>query len=299
MDQFAAIRLFLRVVETGSLTRAAAQLGMPKSSASKLLSELEGHLGVKLLSRSTRVVKLTGEGSEYYQQVSPILLRLSEVDAEVRERGSGLRGRVRVDVHSSMANAHLIPLLGEFRALHPHIQLMVGVSDRPISLVEEAADCVIRLGKIADASLIARVIFEDRLITCASPAYLSRKGTPADPPALKTGHELVGYFSALTGERVPLVFRRGDALYEFETADVMSNDSTGHLSMILAGLGVGQAYGSTVRAHLEQGVLVPVLRDWETHTAPVSVLYPQARKRNKRVRVFIDWLVERLARELA
>ncbi len=129
MDHFSAIRLFARIVETGSLTRAAIHLGLPKSTASKQLAELERHLGVRLLNRSTRAVNLTAEGTEYYREVSELLGRLGEVESELRERGSSPRGRIRLDIPSSMANSLLIPLLGEFRSLYPDIQLRVGISD--------------------------------------------------------------------------------------------------------------------------------------------------------------------------
>lgn len=297
MDQFSAIRVFIRTVDTGSLTRAASHLGIPKSTASKLLAELEAHLGVKLLNRSTRAIKLTDEGSAYYRQVSAIMLRLGEADAELRESGAGPRGRIRLDAPSSLANAILIPVLGEFRALYPDIELVVGIGDRPISLIEEAADCVIRFGSQTDASLIARVIYEDRLVTCASPRYLARKGMPAAPRDLADRHDLVGYFSALTGQAAPLVFRRGDEMHQLDGFGMLSNDSAGHLTMILSSLGIGQVYRSTIRAHLAAGLLVPLLGDWETGTAPVSILYPPSRRSNKRVRLFIDWLGERLVRE--
>lgn len=297
MDQFAAIRVFLRIVEAGSLTRAAIQLDLPKSTTSKLLAELEQHLGVKLLQRSTRAWKLTAEGAAYYRQVGPLMQQLSDADGELTARGASPRGAVRVDVHSGMANSILIPLLHEFRTLHPEIELVVGISDRPISLIEEAADCAIRLGRLPDASLIARVIYDDHLVTCASPEYLRVRGTPEHPEALPDRHQFVGYFSALSGQTSPLVFRRGQSVYQFDHAQIRSNDSTGHLNMVLAGLGIGQCYESTARAHLQRGALVPILDDWTAGSAPVSVVYPPTRKLNRRVRAFIDWIVERLAQE--
>ncbi|MFJ1299038.1 LysR family transcriptional regulator [Pseudomonadota bacterium AL_CKDN230030165-1A_HGKHYDSX7] len=294
MDQIAALKLFVRIVETGSLSRGAAQVGMPKSSASKLLAQLERHLGVPLIGRSTRVSQLTKEGAEYYRDVTELLARLGSIDAELGARGSSLRGRLRIDVPSSLANAVLIPILGEFRALYPDIQLLVGVGDRPISLIEEAADCVIRVGELPDASFIARVLFEDTLVTCASPDYLARRGSPETPQALAADHDLVGYFSARTGEPVPLVFRQGDEIRRIDTMRLLSNDSTGQVSMLLAGLGIGQAYGLAIREPLAQGRLVRVLAGWQTASVPVSLVYPAAAKQNKRARVFIDWALERL-----
>lgn len=294
MDQFAAIRVFLRTVEAGSLTRAAAALGMPKSTASKLLSQLETHLGTKLLQRSTRALALTAEGSEYYERAGSLLAGLHDIDADLRQRGGGLSGRIRIDLHSAMANTLLIPALGQFRDRYPGIQVAVGVSDRPVSLIGEGVDCVVRLGRLSDTSLIARTIYEDRLITCASPAYLERHPTATDPRQLLEHHALVGYFSAATGEAKPMVFEKDGKRIEIGAAHVTANDSTGHVNMILNGLGVGQTYASTVKPHLNSGALVRVLDDWTNGSEPISVLYPPAKRLNARVRAFIDWLIEHL-----
>jgi len=140
-------------------------------TASKLLSQLERNFGATLIRRSTRASHPTKEGSDYYHEVCQLMARLSDLDASIKDNATIPKGRIRVDFHSAMANSILIPILGGFRSLYPEIQLVLGISDRPISLIEEAADCVIRLGRLPDASLIAKVLFEDRLITCASPAF--------------------------------------------------------------------------------------------------------------------------------
>lgn len=295
MDHFSAIRVFIRVVETSSITRAAAHLSMPKSTASKLLAELEVALGVRLLNRTTRAISMTDEGSRYYREVAPLLSRLSDVEAELKNDGSLPRGPLRVDVHSAMAHSVLIPILGEFRALYPGIQLVLGISDRPISLVEEAADCVIRLGRLTEASVVARLLYEDRLVTCASPEYLAKRGVPSTPDDLERHHELVGYFSAASGAAQPFVLQRADLLRQLDHMHILTNDSTGQLGMLLAGFGVGQVYETTARSHLESGRLVPVLREWAAPSAPVSIVYPPAKRNNQRVRLFVDWIVKRLA----
>lgn len=295
MDHFSAVRVFIRVVETGSITRAAAHLDMPKSTASKLLAELEKHLGARLVNRTTRAVSLSDEGQRYYREVAPLMARLGNVEAELKDSGAAPRGPLRVDVHSAMANSVLIPMLGEFRALYPEIQLMLGISDRPISLVEEAADCVIRLGRLPDASLVARVIFEDRMVTCASPSYLARRGVPQSPDDLLEQHDLVGYFSAANGAAQPISLRRGDEVRQLDRTHLMTNDSTGQLGMLLAGLGIGQLYETTAHSLLLSGALVPVLEDWEAPTSPVSIVYPPAKRNNQRMRLFLEWIVERFS----
>jgi LysR family transcriptional regulator, regulator for bpeEF and oprC len=297
MDQFAAIRAFMRIVETGSLTKAASTLGMPKSTVSKLLANLEVHLGTKLLLRSTRSVSLTTEGAAYYEQVGQVMANLQDADLSVRANSESPKGRVRVDVPSSLANTLVIPALKEFRARYPDIHLAIGISDRPVALIEEAVDCVLRVGRLPDTSLIARTIYEDRLVTCASPDYLSERGTPETPQDLQKGHDIVGYFSALTGEARPLLFRKGDEEFEIGGAGILSNDSTGQRSMIVSGLGIGQVFRSTVISHIETGVLVKILDDWTDHKAPISILYPASKKLTLRVRLFIDWLTDHLRRK--
>lgn len=291
MDRFNAVRVFVRTVEAGSLTRAASTLDMPKSTASKFLADLEADLGTSLIQRSTRSLSLTAEGEEYYELVAPLISRFQDADDALRNRGHRLSGRVRVDVHSAMANMVLIPALNEFQALYPDIQLAVGINDRPVSLVEEGVDCVVRVGKLHDSSLIARKIYDDKIITCATAAYLKARGVPSVPADLTHGHRLIGYFSALTGESRPLVFEKEGERVEIRQVNLLANESTGQVNMIRNGLGIGQTFYSTVRSHLDSGELITVLDDWANLSEPVSVLYPPSRRLNRRTRAFIDWFM--------
>ncbi|MFK3774437.1 LysR family transcriptional regulator [Pseudomonas sp. NPDC089406] len=294
MDHLTAIRTFQRIVETRSFTRAAAHLGMPRSSVSKALQELEEHLGTKLLQRTTRTIALTTEGSEYYRKVTQLVARLDEAEAELRDMGAASRGRLRIDLHSSLAQLLLIPVLKEFRARHPHIQVALGVSDRPVNLIEEGVDCVIRAGQLADSSLVAKRLFTDRLVTCASPDYLMHHGTPLTPADLER-HQIVGYFSASNGEVWPLRFRKRGGEHLISRFDVATNDSASHINMIMSGTGIGQTFASVAARLFESGVLVPILEKHTCATIPISVIYPSNKQLNARVRVFVDWIVERLA----
>ncbi|GLO12358.1 LysR family transcriptional regulator [Pseudomonas putida] len=294
MDHLTSIRAFQRIVETRSFTKAAAHLGMPRSSVSKALQELEQHLGTKLLQRTTRAVTLTMEGAEYYRKVSQLVARLDEAEINLRDMGAASRGRLRVDMHSSLAQFILIPLLSEFRGRHPQIQLALGISDRPVNLIEEGVDCVIRAGQLADSSLVAKTLFKDKLVTCASPGYLEQYGIPATPSDLDN-HLLVGYFSASNGEVWPLRFRKRGGEHLISRYDVAANDSASQISMLVNGLGIGQTH-ATVAAHLfETGALVPILEDHTNANIPISVIYPPNKQLNARVRLFVDWIVERLS----
>ena len=295
MDHLLAIRTFQRIVETRSFTKAAAHLGLPRSTVSKNLKELEEHLGTKLIQRTTRSVALTTEGAEYYRRISKLVTKLDETEGAMRDMGSAANGRLRIDLHSSLANFVLMPVLEEFRERYPHIQLALGVGDRPVNLIEEGVDCAIRAGELADSSLIARTLYKDRLITCASPGYLEQHGVPKNLSDLENGHNIVGYFSAATGEAWPLRFRsRGDDK-QFVAFDIAANDSAALISMLVYGMGIGQTHASVARRFIESGELVPVLEDVTHRQIPVSIIYPPTKQLNARLRILIDWMVDRFS----
>lgn len=297
MDHLLSIRAFQRIAETGSFTLAATHLGIPRSTISKALLELEAHLGTKLLQRTTRTVALTVEGAEYYRRMQSVTASLDEADEALRGMGAAVKGRLRIDVYSSFANHVLIPALGYFHAEFPDVQLALGISDRPVNLVEQGVDCVIRSGALPDSSMTAKTIFKDRFVTCASPAYLERHGRPATPEELAQKHQMVGYFGAATSAIWPLRLKKKSVEHAFTRFDFYSNDSAGQIGMIRSGLGVGQTHALVVADLLKSGELVPVLEDWNSETAPISVLYPSARRMNQRARVFVDWLAGYLRRE--
>ncbi|HWJ93585.1 MAG TPA: LysR substrate-binding domain-containing protein, partial [Telluria sp.] len=209
MDQLVAIRAFARVVEAGSFSRAAETLDMPNATLSKLVQELEAHVGVKLLQRTTRRVTVTTEGREYYEKTARVLTDLEEIDSAFNDSRGKPRGRLRIDIGSSTASDVLVPALPDFMARYPDIRIELGVSDRSVDLIGDNVDCVIRGGALTDSSLVARSIGQARMVTCATPAYLKQFGVPADPDELKNGHKLVSYVSTQTGRAMPFRFERG------------------------------------------------------------------------------------------
>ncbi|AZI88303.1 LysR family transcriptional regulator [Kosakonia sp. CCTCC M2018092] len=295
MDHLLAIRTFQRIVETRSFTKAAAHLSLPRSTVSKNLKALEAHLGTKLIQRTTRSIALTTEGAEYYRRISKLVTQLDETEGAMRDIGAAAKGRLRIDLHSSLANFVLMPVLEEFRERYPHIQLALGIGDRPVNLIEEGVDCAIRAGELADSSLIARTLYKDRLITCASPGYLEQCGVPKNLSDLENGHNIVGYFSAATGEAWPLRFRTRGEDKQLGAFDISANDSAALISMLVHGMGIGQTHASVARRFIESGELVPVLEELTHRQFPVSIIYPPARQLNARVRIFIDWMVARFS----
>lgn len=295
MDHLLAIRTFQRIVETRSFTKAAAHLSLPRSTVSKNLKALEEHLGTKLIQRTTRSIALTTEGAEYYRRISKLVTKLDETESAMRDIGAAAKGRLRIDLHSSLANFVLMPVLEEFRERYPHIQLALGIGDRPVNLIEEGVDCAIRAGELADSSLIARTLYKDRLITCASPGYLEQYGMPKNLSDLENGHRIVGYFSAATGEAWPLRFRNRGEDKQLAAFDISANDSAALISMLVHGMGIGQTHASVARRFIESGELVPVLEELTHRQFPVSIIYHPTRQLNTRVRIFIDWMVARFS----
>lgn len=293
MDQLLAIRTFVRIADAGSFSRAADQLGLPRSTASKLIQDLEDTLGTKLLQRTTRQATVTPEGAAYYERALHLLSDLDDMNGIARGARAQPRGRLRVDIGSSLANLALLPALPGFQSRYPDIELRLGVSDRPADMISEGIDCVIRGGALTESSLVARKLCELDMLVCAHRSYVERHGLPTHPSELLAGHRLVGYFSSLTGKSFPLRFERPDEVVEVPTdGSVAVNESTAHLTALLAGLGIGLNFRFQVQPYLDRGELVQVLPDWRQASMPLYVMYPQNRHMNAKARVFVDWVAE-------
>ncbi|MBV7537229.1 LysR family transcriptional regulator [Duganella sp. sic0402] len=299
MNQLLAIRAFARVVEAGSFTRAADSLDMPNASLSKLVQELEAHLGVRLLQRTTRRVTVTPEGQHYYEKTALILRTLEDVDSSFNIAQSKPRGHLRIDVGGSTARDVLIPALPEFLARYPDIRIDLGVSDRSVDMISDNVDCVIRGGPLDNSSLIARPIGQAAMVTCATPAYLKQYGVPAYPEELKNGHRLVAYVLAQSNRAVPLRFFHGGEKTEIKVEHrVGVNESNGHMAAGLAGLGIIQTFAYAAAPALKDGTLVEILKKWRPQPYPFHVVYPQNRHVSHRLRVFTDWLLESFPQRL-
>ncbi|HEY0230130.1 MAG TPA: LysR family transcriptional regulator [Dokdonella sp.] len=296
MDHFLAIRVFARVVESGSFTKAAGSLRMPKATVTKLVQSLEAHLRVKLLLRTTRRVSVTVDGAAYYERTRHLLGELEDIEATLGNAQASPRGQLRIDTGGSVASGILIPALPAFRLRYPEIRLELGVTDRTIDLVSENVDCVIR-STANDPLLATRRVGSLRWTTCATPAYLQRHGVPLHPRDLENGrHEVVGYFSALSGRTQPLRFVRGEETIEIKLrGSVAVNESNAHAATALAGLGLVQTLDFMARPHILSGQLISVLDDWQPAPQPVYVVYLPNRHLSAKLRVFVDWTAELFA----
>ena len=296
MDQLGAMRAFARVVEVGSFTRAAELLDMPKATLTKLIQGLEGHLRTQLLHRTTRRVNVTPDGAAYYERTMRLLADLDELDGSMTQSQTTPSGKLRVDVSAAVARLCIIPALGTFQKRYPDIRIDLGVTDRPVDLIAENVDCVIRAGPLTDQSLIARRIAELEFITCASPDYIERRGEPQHPRDLESTHFVVGYFSTRTGRPYPLSFNLGGEGLEFPGRSLIAvNDGNAYVAAGVAGLGVVQAPRFMMRHEMATGALRPVLSEWTTESLPLYVVYPPNTHLSNRLRVFVDWIADLFA----
>ena len=293
MDYFTAVKTFARVVETGSFAKAADSLEVPRNTVTKLVQSLEAHLRVKLLNRTTRRVSTTNDGAAYYERMSRILEEWQEVESELTSAQSKPRGRLRVDMGATLASLLVIPALPAFQARYPDLQLDIGVSDRPVDLVSDRVDCVVRAGRVSDPSLIARHIGDLPFITCASPDYLRNRKLPEHPADLEHNHTLIRYFYAGSSRQVPIVLNCGDGQATVRGRYFVSvNDTNALLAAGLAGLGVLHVPAFIVQPHVAAGNLVSLLDNWTADPVPISIVYSANRHLSARVRVFVDWMVE-------
>ncbi|WP_295849834.1 LysR family transcriptional regulator [uncultured Xylophilus sp.] len=297
MDQIQAMRAFVRVVESGTFTKAADSLALPKASVTKQIQALESRLRVKLLNRTTRRVTVTADGAAYYERTSRLLSDLDDIEASMTNAQADPRGRLRVDVGSSVASLLIVPALAGFHARYPDIQLDLGVGDRPVDLIGDNVDCVIRGGELTEQFLVARRIGTLPFVTVASPAYLQRHGTPQHPQELDDGgHRTVNYFSSRTGRPFPHVFQCGDEQVELSGRYQLAvNESNAHTAAVLSGLGVTQSTTFIAAPHLASGALVQILPDWHRPPLPVHVVYPPNRHLSAKVRAFVEWAAELFA----
>ena len=289
MDRFDAMRVFTRVVERRSFTLAAEDLGLPRSTVTDAVKQLEARLGVRLLQRTTRHVSPTLDGEAYHRRCLALIADVE--DAEAAFGGAKPKGLLRVDVHGTLARHFVLPRLPDFLAEYPDIQFYMSEGDRLVDLIREGIDCVLRVGDLQDSDMVARRVAVLAEVTCAAPAYIERFGMPADISAL-TNHRMVGFHSSATRALLPLEFMIDGVVRNVRLpATVAVNGAESLVAAARLGLGLIQVPRYHVESDLEQGTLVPVLPDFPPSPTPVSLLYPPNRQLSSRVRVFIDWLV--------
>lgn len=295
MDKLQAMEVFVQVVDTGSFTRAAENLQMPKATVSTLVRNLETTLTVKLLNRTTRQISVTADGAAYYERCLTILADVRDAEESLSASRASPSGRLRVDVSTGFARHLLIPALPGFFARYPDIDLELGCSDRPVDLIEEGVDCAVRGGELSDSTLIARRVGALDFVTVATPSYIALHGRPAHPDELRR-HQCLKYFSAKTGKVYDWDFARdGQRILMRVPGRVAVNDSNAYLVATLAGMGVAQLASFIAQPYLASGRLERLLDEWRVDALPVHVVYPQNRHLSAKVRAFVEWIAELFA----
>jgi DNA-binding transcriptional LysR family regulator len=293
MDRFEAMRVFTRVVERRSFTLTAQDLGLPRSTVTDAIKQLEARLGVRLLQRTTRHVSPTLDGEAYYRRCISLMADLD--DAESAFAGAKPKGLLRVDVQGTLARHFIVPNLPAFFAEYPEIEVSMSEGERWIDLIREGVDCVLRFGNLPDSDLVARRVVILERFTCAAPDYLERFGTPVNLESLE-GHRMIGLRSLSTGNVRPLEFVVAGTTRNVTLPSPMSVTGTeSYLATARLGLGLVQIPRFHGEDDLQRGTLVPVLTDSPPPSAPVSLLYPRNRPLSARVRVFLDWAAREFA----
>lgn len=283
------LRVFLKVAELGSFTRAAELLGMPKARASLRVQALEVELGVRLLQRTTRAVRPTRDGEELVPRAKQLVIDADELGA-MFQGSRALRGLVRLDLPITLACDHLIPRLPELLAAHPQLELQLSTTDRRVDLVREGFDCVLSVGRLAASALTAQRLGALSMVSCASPAYLKKLGTPRTIAEL-AGHLLVHYSIRMGADPPTFEYRDGDGYALAPMRSVITvNSADAYRTACLAGLGIIQAPRIGVRRHLEDGSLIEILPELPSEPMPVSLVHSHGRSVPRRVRVVMTWL---------
>lgn len=294
MDRFNAMLVFTRIVELGGFARAADSLKLPRASVTVMIKQLEAHLGVQLLHRTTRQVSPTLDGAAYYQRCVSLLADLEEAEGVFRSRQP--KGTLRVEMPAAVGRLVVLPALPEFTDRYPQIELEIGLNDRPVDLIRDGVDCVVRAGLTVDDSLVARPLVQMDQVTCASPAYLQAHGVPHSLDDL-SGHQVVEYFSSVSGKRYGLEFQADDGVRLLDLPKRLAvNSAEGYLAACVAGYGLVQTPHYHAAQLLREGRLQEVLSDCLAPRLALTALYPQHRQLSPRLRVFVDWLVDLCAR---
>ncbi len=297
MDRIDLFRTFARVVECSSFTRAADTLGVPRSSVSAAIIELEGRVGARLLHRTTRKVSPTQDGTAFYERCLRVIADVEETEELFRQSTVGPAGKLRIDVPGRIGRLIIAPALPEFLALYPQLDIELRVTDRAVNLVEENVDCVLRVGPLSDSGLVARKVGDLPLINVASPRYLAAHGLPQQPGDL-VAHLAVNYASPATGRIEDWEWIEGGELRTLPMrARVTVNSAEAYIACCLAGLGIIQIPAYDVQLHLNAGELVEVMPNHRAAPMPMTLLYPHRQYLARRLQVFADWLLQLLKRD--
>ncbi|MET0983000.1 MAG: LysR family transcriptional regulator [Telluria sp.] len=290
MDKFLEMKVFSSVVEAGSFTGASRTLDMSKAAVSRYVAELEERLGVRLLHRTTRKLSPTTEGEIFFARCRELLGNLDEVEAEITSRSGEASGLLKVNVPVTFGLMHLAPLWPAFLARHPKLGLDITLSDRVVDLVEDGFDLAVRIGQLPSSTLISRKLASTRMVVCASPGYLERRGEPAQPDELLR-HDVVSYSLFSSGENWNFTGPDGEVSVKVAPR-VRTNSGDTCRAFALAHQGIILQPTFIVGADLAHGRLREVMPGYRSTELGVYAVYASRKFVSPKVRLLIDFLVE-------
>lgn len=294
------LRVFARVADLGSFTRAAEQLGLAKGRVSAAVQHLEAQLGTQLLHRTTRQVRLTHDGEQFLDRCKELLADAEQLQAMFQPAAAGLRGRLRIDLPVTLARDLVIPRLPEFLASHPLLEVAISTTDQRVDVVREGFDCVLRIGALPDSELVARPLGELRMCNVASPDYLRAHGTPRTLADLAR-HRIVHYAARLGSQGAGFEYQDASGAVRVHPmrSTVVVNSTDAYQAACLAGLGLIQAPVRGNRHLVQAGHLVEVLPGFTPPAMPVSLVYAQRRHVPPRAQAMLQWLADVVTPALA
>lgn len=286
------VEIFCAVVEAGSFTAAATELGVTPAAVSRAIAVHEARIGVQFFRRTTRRMHLTEEGQAYYEPCRQALALIASAERSLSHKQTAPRGRVRLSVPTTYAHHRALAVVARFVEDHPEVSVEVNVSNRNIDFVAEGYDLAVRVGELADSTLVARKLEDAALGVYGSPRYLARHEPPKQPGEL-AAHKLIGFVRPSTGRLLTWLFQSADGPFEMpiRAAVRCSDDFLGCITLAREGAGLVQAYRFIVERMVARGELVEVLEPWSGRSRPFTLLQPSGREPTLAVRLFADAIV--------
>jgi LysR family transcriptional regulator for bpeEF and oprC len=295
MDRLWAMQVFVKVVEAASFSGAARQLDLANASVTSCIRNLETHLGVTLLQRTTRHLHVTEEGAAFYDRCKVILGQVEEAETAARGAREGLRGTLRIEAPFAIGHTILGPALADFTAKNPELRVVTTLTNQVDNLVERGIDLAIRMDEVEGGDLVARPIYAGKYMVCASPAFLKKHGTPASPHAIKP-QWCLGLTNTVSGAARPWTFRRGAEEYRlWPEGSLFFNASDALIRTAMRGAGLIYVLDILVRDSIARGELAQVLADWETAGRTFYLVYPKSRFVAPKVKAFSEFISSTLA----
>ena len=295
MDSLNDIAVFVRVVDSGSFTAAAERLGISKSVVSKYVTRLEDRLGARLLNRTTRRLSLTEAGRVFYERSRKGLADIEDAQAEVSRLQGEPRGTLRLNAPMSFGILHVAPALPEFLNLHPDVTVDMNLDDRIVDMIEEGFDVSVRISELPDSSLVARRLGPCRHAIVAAPAYLERCGTPRTPEELRN-HNIITYRYQESALEWHFLTPGNKPISVAVSGSLMMNNSLAVREALLEGVGITRTPTFVVGKDIQEGRLIPVLREYQILEVTIFLVYPQRRHLSPKVRAFVDFMAKRITK---